>query len=187
MRLNFRHPLVVRVALPAAGLFFISVAFLSFVYRASPRNGFARLIARTFNFPALRVGKKTIGLDEYYRYEDALAKWYGFNEESKAASALVRDRLMERMTVIALERAIAKEHGVRLKSKEIDAFASRLSAGIPDPEGFLRDRYGWSPRDFRRLIAEPLALERKLRAEVSDFENILPERIKTVPVKRYLE
>ncbi len=187
MRLNFTHPFVVRVGLPMAGLFFISVMLLGFVFRASPRNGFARLVARAFSFPALRAGGEVVSLDEYYKYEEALAQWYAFDKESNAAAALVRDRLMERLIVIALERTLAKEYRINVKSKEVADFSARLSAGVPDFERFLSERYGWSQRDFRQLVAEPLALEQKLRAGISDFENVLSQRRGIVPVKRYLE
>ncbi|MEK7607068.1 MAG: hypothetical protein AAB444_02640 [Patescibacteria group bacterium] len=187
MRLNSKRRFVLKILLPVGGVFLAAVFFLAFVYRATPGNGLAIFLARMFRFPALRVNGETVTLDEYYRYDRALKQWYGFDDQSEFAADSTSDGLMERLTVIALERDMAVRRGIRLEQKEVKDLAVRLGGQGPDLEVILRDRYHWTEKDFRELIVEPLALEQKLRAEIPDFEIVLERERRDAKVRKYLE
>lgn len=187
MRINFRHPFVLKILLLVGGVFVAAIFFLAFVYRAAPENDLALFLARTFRFPALRVNGETITLYEYYRYARALQQWYGFDDQSELAADRAGDGLMERLTVIALERDIAERRGIHLNQKEVKLRAAQMVESDTDLEATLRDRYHWTEKDFRALIVEPLALERKLRAEIPDFDAMFMRERQEATVRKYLE
>ena len=182
-----KYPFALKISLAIAGMLSISLFLLAFVYRSSSENGVAMFLARVFRFPALRVNGEVVALDEYYRYERALEQWYGLDDQSEIVSESVGDGLMERLTVIALERDIARHRGIHLEQKAVKELAERLGEADPNLAATLRDRYQWTEKDFRTLIVEPLALERKLHAEIPDFETVFERERRDAKVRKYLE
>lgn len=160
----------------ASGLLLVIVILVSLVvYRAyyqTSDSGFTRVVAKTFNLPAARVGSVSVSYDDFLLTRDAV--WRFLNSDAGKAlggdvppAKEVDKNILEQLIRQAMVKEIAAERDLSVLDDDVravfaDVVAAAASSTTPDVAQYLWENYGWNEEDFRVKVLRPALLEQKV-------------------------
>lgn len=149
------------------------------VYRLGWDNQVTDAVQRVIPFPAAYVGGSIISLNDFNNRFEAFKRSVQLNQEfdfSDPANAEVVEQqktaMLDRLIELQLEKKLAREHGITVSDEEVQQELGRIvsQSGFEqaDLETLVQSIYGWSAKDFARLVVEPQIREQKLQVAHSE-------------------
>jgi parvulin-like peptidyl-prolyl isomerase len=167
-----------KLAALAVALIVVVAVVISQTYVRPVTDPFVRLVSRVLPLPALKVGGKTVTINEFLIEYDALQSYFNDLGEPPPAHQLevaIADTLVNKIAIAHL----AKTNGVALDDARVEEYFQDVVAGQESREVFeqnLIDTFGWTPEVFRKRIVESIVLALQMADAVRENDDLQAPR-----------
>lgn len=142
-------------------------------YRLPPTSVLTRAVSAVLPIPIAQIGDRFVSYRDYAENLRSTQRFYaaqlaegGFEQPSAES---ISSLSLERLFFDSIVRELARERGVRLAARDVEAELHRRAqevGGWAQLSSFTSRVYGWSPRDYAHYYLEPALLYRALDEDI---------------------
>ncbi len=154
------------------------------VYKSTPSSPIVRSIVKVIPYPVAIVDWDPIGFNDLLVGFDGLMTFYTRQANEIGADipqeVEIFESLMDNLIREEIIQALASERGIEVDQVKVDALMDKAvqdaGGNVDDLLNLLEKNYGWSAKEFRETVLEPLVLASDLQDWILSDEELQAER-----------
>ncbi|MFH0928048.1 MAG: peptidylprolyl isomerase [bacterium] len=167
-KLNKRFAIIAGVIIVVLIVIFPFAATAVSLYMRPWHNVMTDKVAQSLPWPVMKVGDRQMNYQGFILEYNTIQKLLADSATDPSTPILsqeVIDRIVERNKRIVAAENLAKERNISATPEEVQTIKDQFVYGFANEEEYvkaLKDRYGWSPETFMKMVIEPFTLEQKI-------------------------